>query len=170
MGGLYRLLLKVHRGEPAEFSEVFSTFSTSFLQLFLFGLVQAILTFVAILPGYALIFLGTLFAERSEGLALMVSLIGFAIILPIAIYLFVAWIFSSLLIVDRQLDFWPAMELSRKVTARHLLPMIGLAILGWLILVAGALALCVGLLFTVPLFFAMITIAYDDLFSDAPKH
>jgi hypothetical protein len=168
LGGLYRLLLKLHRQEPAEFGDVFSTFSTSFLPLFLFGLVQAVLTFIAILPGYALIFLGTLLGERSEGLGVLISLVGLVVILPVAIYLVVSWLFSTLLIVDHGLDFWPAMELSRKVTARHFFPILGLAILGWLILVAGALALCIGLLFTVPLFFAMVTIAYDDLFSDAP--
>ena len=43
MGGLYRLFLKLHRGEPAEFGDAFSTFSTSFLPLFLFGLVQIVL-------------------------------------------------------------------------------------------------------------------------------
>ena len=168
LGGLYRLLLKVHRGEPAEFGDVFSTFSTSFLPLFLFGLVQGVLTFVAILPGYVLIFMGTLFAERSEGLALVVSLLGILLILPLVIYLFVSWIFASLLIVDRDLGFWEAMELSRKVAARHFFPLLGLAILGWLILMAGALALCIGLLFTVPIFFAMITIAYDELFAEVP--
>lgn len=163
MGGLYRLFLKMHRQEPAEFGDAFSTFSTSFLPLFLFGLVQAVLTVVAMIPGYALIFMGTLFAERSEGITVVVSLLGLLLILPPAIYLGVSWMFASLLIVDKGLDFWPAMELSRKIAAKHFFSMFGVLFLGGLILVAGALALCLGLFVAAPVFFAMIAIAYDDL-------
>ena len=50
IGGLQNLMLKLHRDEPAEFGDVFSTFSTSYLPLFLFGLVQMVLTVVAAIP------------------------------------------------------------------------------------------------------------------------
>ena len=167
IGGLYRLFLKLHRQEPAEFGDAFSTFSTSFLPLFLFGLVQIALTFVAVIPGYALIFLGTLFAERNEALTILVSLLGLLVILPPAIYLAVSWLFAPLLIVDKGLDFWPAMELSRKVAGKHFFSVFGLLVLGGLIMIAGALALCLGLFVTAPIFFAMVAIAYDDLFGRA---
>jgi hypothetical protein len=167
IGGLYRLFLKMHRNEPAEFGDAFSTFSTSFLQLFLFGLVQIVLSFVALIPGYALIFAGSLFADRNEALTLMISLLGVLLILPPMIYLGVSWIFASLLIVDKGLDFWPAMELSRRVTGKHFFSVFGVLFLGGLVMIAGVLALCVGLLVTAPIFFAMITIAYDDLFGRA---
>ena len=39
-------------------------------------------------------------------------------ILP-GIYLGVAWIFTEALVIDKKLEFWPAMELSRKVVSRH---------------------------------------------------
>jgi hypothetical protein len=167
IGGLYRLFLKMHRNEPAEFGDAFSTFSTSFLQLFLFGLVQIVLSFVALIPGYALIFAGSLFAERNEALMFIVSMFGILLILPPMIYLGVSWIFASLLIVDKGLDFWPAMELSRKVTGKHFFSVFGVLFLGGLIMIAGALALCLGLFVAAPVFFAMITIAYDDLFGRA---
>jgi hypothetical protein len=167
IGGLSNLLLKLHRREPAEFGDVFSTFSTSFLPLFLFGLVQMVLSIIAMLPGYALIFAGNLLAERSDGVSLVLALVGVLLILPPAIYLAVSWIFSPLLIVDKGLDFWPAMELSRRVAAKHFLPILGLLVLCGLMLVAGALALCLGLFVAVPIVFASIAVAYDDLFGRA---
>jgi hypothetical protein len=165
IGGLYRLFLKLHRGEPAEFGDAFSTFSTSFLPLFLLGLVQGILTVVAMLPGYALIFIGNAFAERSEGMSILISLLGLLLILPPAIYLGVSWVFSSLLVVDKDMDFWPAMELSRKVAGKHFFSVFGLLFLGGLIVFAGMLALCLGIFVAVPIVFAAIAVAYDELFN-----
>ncbi len=167
IGGLYRLFLKLHRHETAEFGDAFSTFSTSFLPLFLFGLVQIALTFVALIPGYALVFLGSLFAERNEALTIIVSLLGLLVILPPAIYLAVSWLFAPLLIVDKGLDFWPAMELSRKVAGKHFFSVFGVLFLGGLIMLAGLIALCLGIFVTAPIFFAMVAIAYDDLFGRA---
>ena len=167
IGGLYRLFLKMHRGESAEFGDAFSTFSTSFLPLFLFGLVQAVLTVIAMLPGYAFIFAGSVFADRNEGLTIVMSLLGVLLVLPPAIYLAVSWAFASLLIVDKDLDFWPAMELSRKVAGKHFFSVFGLLFLGALIGLAGFLALCLGIFVAAPVVFAMITIAYDDLFGRA---
>ena len=167
IGGLYNLMLKLHRREPAEFGDVFSTFSTSFLQLFLFGLVQMVLSVVALLPGYALIFFGSLFADRNEGVSVLISLVGLLMILPPAIYLSVSWVFSPLLIVDKGLDFWPAMELSRKVAAKHFFPLFGLLLLGGLIGMAGVLALCVGIFVALPIVFGAIAIAYDELYGHA---
>jgi hypothetical protein len=167
IAGLQNLLLKMHRREPAEFGDVFSPFSTSFLQLFLFGLVQMVLSVVAMMPGYALIFIGSLLAERSEGASVLLSLMGVLLILPPAIYLGVSWVFSPLLIVDKGLDFWPAMELSRRVAARHFFGVFALLLICGLIMMGGALALCVGLFFAVPVAFAAIAIAYDELFGRA---
>jgi hypothetical protein len=160
--GLYRLFLKLHRGEPAEFGDAFSTFSTSFLPLFLFGLVQAVLTVLAMLPGYVLVFMGSMFAQRSEALTVVFSILGFLLILPPAIYLAVSWLFAPLLIVDKGLDFWPAMETSRKIAAKHFFGMFGILFVGGLIVMAGVLALCVGVFVAAPVFFAMVAIAYDD--------
>jgi hypothetical protein len=167
IGGLQNLLLKLHRREPAEFSDVFSTFSTSFLPLFLFGLVQMILSVVAAIPGYAVIFFGTLLADRSEGASLLVTLVGALLILPPAIYLAVSWVFAPLLIVDKRLDFWPAMELSRKVAANNFLGVFALLLVCGLIMIGGALALCVGLFVVTPIVFGAIAITYDELFGRA---
>ena len=128
---------------------------------------QAILSVVAMIPGYAFIFFGSLLADQSEGASVLLSLVGVLLILPPAIYLGVSWVFSPLLIVDKGLDFWPAMELSRKVAAKQFFGVFGLLLICGLIAMGGALALCVGLFFAVPVAFGAIAAAYDDLFGRA---
>jgi hypothetical protein len=162
--GLYRLFLKLNRGEPAEFSDAFSAFSTSYLPLFLYTIVQAILIGISVIPGYALIFIGNILAQRSEGASLMLSLVGVLLMLPPAIYLGVSWAFAPALIVDKGLDFWPAMELSRKVAAKNFFGTFGLLFICGLIFLAGVVALCFGIFVSAPLALAAIAVAYDEVF------
>jgi len=110
MGGLYFLLLKLIRGERAEFGDAFAGFSLAFLQLFLAGLVSALLTAVGLL----------------------------LCILP-GIYLLVAWLFAFALVIDRKLEFWPAMELSRRVVNRHWWSLFGLCLVNLIVVLAGRL-------------------------------
>ena len=165
--GIYRLTLKLHRGEHAEFGDVFSTFSTSYLQLFLNTIVQAILIGLTVVPGYVLVIVGTAMADRSEAVGIAITLVGFLLMMPPAIYLGVSWIFSAPLIIDKDLDFWPAMELSRKVVGRQFFSVFGLLLLCGLIVVAGFVALCVGIFVAAPLALASIAVAYDRVFRRA---
>jgi hypothetical protein len=88
-GGLYLVFLNRIRGNAAAVPDVFSGFKIAFVPLALAGLLSSLLS----------------------------SLSACCFIIPGA-YLFVAWIFSVPLVADRRLDFWPAMELSRKVVTR----------------------------------------------------
>ena len=89
-------------------------------------------------------------------MVMLLSLFGILLILPPVIYLGVSWIFASLLIVDKGLDFWPAMELSRKVAGKQFFSVFGLLFLCGLIMIAGVLALCLGLFVAAPIVFATI--------------
>ncbi len=162
--GLYRLFLKLHRGEPAEFGDAFSAFSTSYLQLFLYALVQLILIGICLIPGYALSMVGSILSQRNEVVGLLLSLVGVLLILPPAIYLGVSWAFAPLLIVDKGLDFWPAMELSRKVATKKFFGVFGLLFLCGLIFMAGFIALCLGVFVSAPLALAAVAVAYDGVF------
>jgi hypothetical protein len=134
-GGLYYLFLRLIRGQTAEFSDAFRGFNQSFLQLFLAGLITNLLTSV----GYSLC------------------------ILP-GIYLAVAWSFAEVLVIDRNLEFWPAMELSRKVISAHWWQFFGLAILCLLIKFAGVLACCIGSFVAAPVVMGAFAYAYEDVF------
>jgi hypothetical protein len=167
IGGLYLFFLKLNRRQPAEFGDAFSGFSIAFLPLFLQGLVQAVLTLIALAPGIVLFVIGSNLADRSASEAAGFGLmgLGFLVMLPVAIYLSIAWAFSPMLIIDKGYDFWPAMELSRKVATKHGLSVFGLMFLCGLIMVAGVLALCLGVFVAFPVVFAAMAIAYDDLFA-----
>lgn len=135
MGGLYYLLLKLIRGERAEFGDGFAGFSKAFLPLFLVGLVSGLLTAVGVV----------------------------LCILP-GIYLAVAWLFAMPLVMDKQLDFWPAMEVSRKVVNKHWWVLFGLVLLNVLVVIVGLAVCCVGVYVAQPITFAALAYAYEDIF------
>jgi predicted Ser/Thr protein kinase len=134
-GGLYMFFLKKIRGEPTTIDSAFCGFSPRFLHLFLASFVSFVLT----------------------GLGLACC------ILP-GIYLAVAWIFTLPLVIDKGLDFWPAMKLSRKVVAKHWWKLFGFAIILLLTRLAGFFALIVGLFIATPFVTASLMYAYEDLF------
>ena len=135
MGGLFKYYLKLIRGEPARLEDAFSGFSAAPGQLLLLGLVSGLFTII----GYVLC------------------------ILP-GLYLVVAWTFAIPLVMDRQLAFWDAMELSRKVITRHWFVFFGLVLVAGLVAALGFLALCVGIFVSMPVCWAAILYAYEDLF------
>lgn len=71
--------------------------------------------------------------------------------------------FTYLFIVDKKLDFWPAMEASHALVKKDYFGFTLFLFTLILINVAGVLLCFVGLLITVPLTYAAITAAYRDL-------
>lgn len=131
--GLYIVAFKLIKQRATTFSDFFRGFN-NFLPLFLASLVTGILT-----------------------------LIGFALLIIPGIYLAVAWMFTTLFIVDRKFDFWDAMESSRKVVSTRWFSWFGFLIVLTLINVVGFLVFGVGLLITVPLSICATAIAYQDI-------
>ena len=93
----------------------------------------------------------------------LISIGTLLLIIP-GVYLAVAYLFASYLVVDRRLDFWPAMELSRRSINPRWFGYFAFVLLLALLNLAGAIALGVGLLVTIPLSFCALTAAYADLF------
>jgi hypothetical protein len=102
---------------------------------------------------------------------LLVSLVGsifvtiglILLIIP-GIYLIVSYLFASCLVIDRRLDFWPAMELSRHTVKPLWFGYFAFILLLTALNLAGALLLGLGLLITVPMTFCALAAAYGDLF------
>jgi hypothetical protein len=135
-GGLDWLLLRLARGELAGLEDAFAGFRTSFIQLLAASVVC-----------FALLFVGLL-----------------ALVVP-AIYLAVCYLpFTALLILDKKLEFWPAMELSRRVVTRHWWQVFGFVLLGCLACFAGLLALVVGVLIAIPFVHGATVHAYESIF------
>ena len=138
MGGLYLFFLKKIRGEPARVETAFAGFSSCFVQLFLASFVSELL------------------------LAL-----GFICLVLPFIYLLVAWLFTLPLVIDKRLEFWPAMRLSRKTISKHWWKFLGFGIVLVLFNLAGVLLFCVGVFLTFPISLAALMYAYEDIFATA---
>jgi hypothetical protein len=102
-GGLYLILLNRIRGQPAAVGDVFAGFSIAFAQLMLAGVVSSLL-----------------------------CLIGFFLCLIPGIYLSISWVFAVPLVADKRMEFWSAMELSRKVVSRVWFQVFALVLLAFL--------------------------------------
>src|SRR6266404_8561722 len=120
LGGLCLFFLKRIRGETTTVDTAFSGFSNRFLHLFL-----------AYFVSFVLIALGFI-----------------CCVLP-GIYLLVAWILTLPLVIDKGLDFWSAMELSRRIVSRHWWKFLGFAIILLLLTLAGMAVFLVGLFIAV---------------------
>jgi len=134
-GGIYLFYLKLIRGERTGVADGFSGFTIAFVQLLLAGIVSSLLI-----------------------------LVGLCLCVVPGVYLAVSWIFAFPLVIDKKLDFWEAMEVSRKVVGKQWWQMFGLAIVAGLVAVAGVLACGIGIFVTIPIMLAAITYAYEDIF------
>jgi hypothetical protein len=134
-GGLYWVFLQRLRGRPADLGDAFAGFSLAFLPLMLAGVLYQLL-----------------------------GLLGLILCIAPGVYLLVSWDFALLLVIDKNLDFWPALELSRKVVHRHWWPMFGFFLVQMLVFGAGLLALLVGVFVTGALATAAGVCAYEDIF------
>ncbi len=87
---------------------------------------------------------------------------GLLLLLVPGIYLAVSYVFVMPLIVDRRMDFWQALEASRKVATKRWFRLFGFLLLVLLVNLAGALAALVGLLVSVPVSFGAVAALYDE--------
>jgi uncharacterized membrane protein len=71
--------------------------------------------------------------------------------------------FTYLFIVDKRMEFWPAMQASHNVVKNDYFGFTMFLILAFFVNVLGFLCLIVGLLVTIPVTFAAVTIAYKEL-------
>lgn len=90
-------------------------------------------------------------------------LIGFACLILPGIYLAVSYMFSLPLLLDKNLDFWPAMETSRKLITKKWFTFFGFSLVLGLINIAGVLLLGIGSLVTFPWTICSTVAAYEDI-------
>lgn len=136
IAGLFKYYLKLIRGESAGIADAFSGFGRSTDQLVLLSLVMNLLT-----------------------------LIGYVFCLIPGIYLAVAWIFSIPLVIDRQMGFWEAMELSRKMVNKHWFLVFAFLLVYGLLSMSGIIACCIGIFVTLPIGIAALMYAFESIFS-----
>ncbi|HEX3702653.1 MAG TPA: DUF4339 domain-containing protein [Vicinamibacterales bacterium] len=136
IGGLYYLNIRRIRGIRAGADETFAGFRRAyFLPLVLAGLLSGALTSLGIL----------------------------LLVLP-GVYLAVGYMFVLPLVIDKRMDVWTAMEVSRRVVHQQWWMAFALALVAALMVLAGALAFGIGIVVAVPVAHAALMYAYEDLF------
>ena len=173
MCGLYLAVFKTRRGEPIEFGDLFKGFDF-FGDSLIATLIHMIPVIVLIIPAYILYFVGV-FAmvglqrggEPNPGAVL--GFFGFFAVfwLTIVVLIFlisVLFTFAYPLIVDRRLSGVDAVKLSIKAVLANFWRLVGLVILTGLMGFVGALFCWVGAFFVLPISFAAIATAYEQVF------
>lgn len=139
MAGLFWFFLRRIRTGNGTIEDAFEPFKVVLLHSFLAGLVVSVL----------------------------VSIGAMLCLLP-GLFLAALWTFVWPLLMDYRLEFWPAMEVSRRVALRNLGGIVVLWCLSALLLLAGWLLCGIGVFFTTPIVIAAHAYAYEDLFGIKP--
>jgi len=151
MGGVFYLFLQAMRQRPASVGDVFAGFRMQYLQLILGQLVSGLLAGLCIVPGILVavfVLLPSIMHQQAPGVVQIViaAVVVLASLIPM-IYLQVCWAFTLPLVIDKRMDFWPAMHISRKMVGRHWWQVFGFFIVCGLLYLVGVLAgLVVGVL------------------------
>lgn len=139
-GGLYYYFLRKVRGQTTTIGDLFHGFTKPFIALLVAGFLVSILVTVGF----------------------------FCLILP-GIYLVVSYVFTQILIVDRNLGFWEAMEASRKVVTKQWWRILGLILLSIPFMLVGIAAFVIGVFVALPLITGAVVYAYEDLCNPGKK-
>ena len=138
VGGLCLYFLRKMHAQDSTVATAFSGFSIAFLPLFFAGLILAAAT-----------------------------ILGFLCFVVPGILIALAGILPLALVIDKRLDFWPAMQLTlKKINQQRWKFLQFIAILA-VINLAGLLVLGIGVFFTAPVTIAAMMCAYEDIFSFA---
>jgi len=135
MAGIMMMAIQQYRGETIDFKSVFNYFHITG-KLALAGVIIYVFT-----------------------------IIGFFLLILPGIYVSVAYAFTVPLIVDKNMDVWEAMELSRKTVTKHWFKVAGLMGLLSIIIFISAIPIGIGLVWTIPLMFVTLYgLAYPVMF------
>lgn len=172
MCGIYLTLFKHRRGQPIEFGDLFKGFDF-FGESIIAALLHMIPMFVILVPTY-IIFYVSMFAmmgasggQPDSGVFLgFFAFFGAIWILVIAVLILisVAFSFAYPLIVDRRLSGLNAVKLSIRAALANFWRLLGLLLLTSLLNFVGVLFCYVGVIFVLPIGFAAISRAYEQVF------
>jgi uncharacterized membrane protein len=94
----------------------------------------------------------------------LLTAIGFVLLIIPGIYLMVAYFFAMVLMLDKNMGIWEAMETSRKAVTKHWFKVFGFFIVIGLLMMVSAIPLGIGLIWTMPLSFIGYGVLYRNIF------
>ena len=178
MCGLYLTFFKVRRGEPIEFGTLFKGFDY-FGQSVVAALLHTIPIIAVIVPAYILFYVGMFLSMAAAGAAsgpgeepspapffgvmLLFGLFWIAVMIVIVIVT-IGFTFAYPLIVDRKLQGFDAVKLSFKAAFGNFWRLLGMVLLTGVLNILGLLACYVGIFFVMPISYAAIAKAYEQVF------
>lgn len=172
MCGIYMALFRRRRGETVEFGILFKGFDY-FAESVVATLIHYVPMIVIIVPFYIVFYVALFLIMPQQGgepnpsalLGFLAVLVVFVlIVMMVIILLSVIFTFSYPLIVDRKLSGIDAVKLSARGALANFWPLLGLLMLNGLIGFAGVLLCYVGVFLALPIGFAAIVVAYEQVF------
>jgi len=163
---------KIQRNEEVRFEHFFDGFKANPVHLVLVGIASSAIMLVLTLPLMTHIGLKNtveLIMNPYESWSILsninvavTAIWGVLVAIP-AVYLSVGWMWAYYFVAFKGLDFWTAMEASRRVITKQWFHFLGFcfALVG--LIIAGALCLGVGLLFAVPVAMIAPYIAFEQI-------
>ena len=169
--GFYLVANKIWKGQNTEFGDFFKGFDY-IGQLALTALVQTLILVALIIPFYIFNKDSGLVEWYMELLNDPVGMQGstpplpqawtYWLLLPV-VYFGIAYSWSYMFVVFYKMQFWDAMESSRRLFAKKWFVDLGFYVVIGIIAAAGVILLCIGLLFTVPAVYSMMYAAFEDI-------
>ena len=179
-------LIRLIRNEPARMEDIIAGYTRNGIQCVLAFLVQNVVYHIFVFLGGLLIILATgwpfikLLIDAAKagtgspptgipelGITFFAgNIIGLLIIVIPTTYLAISWAYSMVLIVDRKMNFWPAMELSRKTLTKHWFQIFFFLIAIGIISSLGVIVCGVGLFVTIPMAMTMLAASYVHIFDE----
>ena len=174
MCGINIAFFKQRRGEPVEFGDLFKGFDY-FGPSLIASLLQIIPILVVVVPAYIFFYLGMILSVAAQGSSddgspaaalgvFVMFMIFIIVIIAVVLLVSVGFVFSFALIVDRKLQGFDAVKLSFRAAMANFWRLLGMMILTGLLGMAGALACYVGMFLVLPISYAAIDVAYEQVF------
>jgi hypothetical protein len=180
MCGIHYCLFRCERGRRVSFDMLFRGFDyfapslvatlIMVVPMILLGLVSYLLfvagsigAFVAMMPKEAP---GQPPDAAAFGVFMGLMALYFLAIIAISLVFHLFFFFTYPLIVDRGLSGFEAVKLSIKAAFGNFFGVFGVIFLSQLLSMVGVLACYIGVIFVVPVTFAMVSVAYQQVFQD----
>lgn len=174
MCGLYLSFFKVRRGEPIEFGTLFKGFDY-FGQSVIAALLHVIPIIVVIVPAYLLMYLGMFVSIAASGSSnepnpaaafgvMGMFMVFWIVVMLIILIITIGFTFAYPLIVDRKLQGFDAVKLSFRAALANFWRLLGMILLTSLLSVLGVIACYVGAFLVMPIGYAAIAAAYEQVF------
>lgn len=177
MGGVYYTAFRAMRGEPIEFGMMFKGFER-FVPLMVVGLVQSIPSIIYQVFDISIRIsnasLSSILQGRSDegNLAIAGGYLAVIVIVSLLLMIFaivwgISFAFAIPIIVENEnMSPIEALKLSARAAWSNVGGIVVLAILSFLIAFVGVLALCIGVLFVLPVIWISWAFAYRQVFPD----